>query len=148
MLLLVISMLLPIGGCASGGKRQSIASFAAVQPLDRGRVYLRASASHPEAAGTLLSVNGGPWTTEAVAARGDRVEVDPANPNAAATAAYRMLGPTRGGHVRVEEQRWFRDGFPAEHRILRVRPYGDIVGPAERAPGSSPHPASPVAAGR
>ena len=110
-----------------GEKVAVVEPFSVIRKLDRGLVYIEIDEPTHRQRGAWLSVNGGPWTINAVLRRGDKVEVaftrTPGGKPTTGTLTYQFFGPTTKGYVRLTETRWYLDGYPEQTRSLRVLPY-------------------------
>lgn len=109
------------------GMAQTLAAiepFAVIQPTEEGGLtFVQIDEATHRGRGAMLSVNQGPWTTEAILHRGDVVDVTFTREASAGTMRYTFYGPTTAGFVRLVETRWYYDGYPETRRSLRVRPY-------------------------
>lgn len=101
----------------------AIEPFAVIRPIEGGLTFVQIDEATHRGRGAMLSVNQGPWTTEAILHRGDVVDVTFTREASAGTMRYTFYGPTTSGFVRLVETRWYYDGYPEERRSLRVRRY-------------------------
>ena len=124
-IVLAAAITLVLSGCRTPAASGYLEPFSTVEPLRNGHTFLEVDPTAQREHGALIRVNEREWETEAVVTRGDRIEVAYRAAPRPGRLSYRALGVHPGGEIGFEASRWFDDGFPAQVRSVRVRPYHD-----------------------